>query len=83
MRQLVPRGQTVPQVPQLFGSKLVIVQAVPQSVEPVGHAQRPMLHVWKVPHRVPQAPQFVVLVCVFTQVPPQSVWPVGHAQRPI
>ncbi len=73
MKQRCPPGHTVPQAPQLLRSKLVTVQAVPQSVEPVGQVQRPAVHDWKVPQRVPQAPQLVTLVCVLVQVPPQRV----------
>ena len=48
MKQRRPMGQTLPQRPQLLLLPWRLVQVVPQSVEPVGHAQVP---IWQaVPH---------------------------------
>lgn len=47
------RGQTVPQVPQLFTSADVLTQVPPQSLRPPVHTQVPgplLLHVWPLVH---------------------------------
>ena len=54
--------QTCPQAPQLLLSVTVLVQAVPQTVWPVGQAQTPLVQLWPVAQACPQVPQLLALV---------------------
>ncbi len=81
-RQLVPAAQTCPHVPQFELLVCVLTHAPPQSVDPAGHVQAPLMQT--PPVQVdPQAPQFDVLICRLTQVPLQLVVPAGQAHTPL
>jgi hypothetical protein len=67
--QACPEPQVFPQLPQLAGSVWVSLQALPQTICPVGQAQAPAWQVWPVPQAFPQAPQLA-----------GSVWVIAHAE---
>ncbi len=77
-----PDGQCVPQVPQLFGSVLVLTQLLAQIVCPGGHAvavaHPPLMQVWPSEQVLPQAPQFEGSIAGTTQSPLQRSIPGGH-----
>jgi hypothetical protein len=71
LQYFVSAGQTVPQPPQFFGSKLVSVQVPLQSVSGATHTQLPSVHSREEPQVVPHAPQLPLSVFSSTQEPPQ------------
>ena len=79
-RQLVPAPQTVPHLPQFWGSVFTALQAPLQATCCVGQVQTPLMQVAPVAHTLPQAPQFTVLVVTSLHTPLQSAEPVAHLQ---
>jgi hypothetical protein len=81
----VPTGQLLPQVPQLFASKLRLTQAPLQSLRFVGQdgAHIPKEHA-PGGHVTPQAPQFVAFEARSTHWPSQRAGfcPTAHWQPP-
>jgi hypothetical protein len=72
-------GQTLPHLPQLLPSVLVLVHVVPvQTVCPVGQPQVPPEHVCPVGHTLLHLPQLLLSVLVLVHVPLHDVWPVPH-----
>jgi hypothetical protein len=84
LEQLIPVGQTLPQLPQLLLSVWRLRQVVPQSVCPaVVQVQTPLLQEVPVGQVVPQVPQWVLEVLVLTQAPLQFCCPLGQAHTPL
>jgi hypothetical protein len=73
-----PLAQTVPQAPQLPGSKVVLVQTPLQAERPAWQlsVQTPAVQTLPAAQTVLQPPQWVLSVCSLTQVPLQLVSPV-------
>ncbi len=72
--------QTLPQPPQLRGSKVVFVHVPRQLVIPVWHdtVHMPLVQTLPLGHVAPHALQFELSRCVSRHVPEQFVCPVGH-----
>jgi hypothetical protein len=73
--QVSPDGQTVPQVPQFFGSADGLVQTPLQQVRWIGLPFGPGMV-----HEFPQAPQLFGSLCVSTATQPlaEQHWPLGQ-----
>jgi hypothetical protein len=73
-----PDGQTLPHLPQLFGSDCVSRQVWPHSVVPPPHvsAQAPFEQTLPPLHALPHAPQLSGSVVVSTHPPEHAVLPV-------
>lgn len=71
----VPAPQTVPHVPQLLGSVIVLTQRAPHIVRGDTHEawQCPATQNSVAPHAVAQSPQCIGSVSVFTQLVPHIV----------
>jgi hypothetical protein len=81
--QVAPLEQTLPQLPQLFGSVRVLVQPVPvQKVWPFAHLQTWLVQVVPAGQTLPHLPQLFGSLFE-TQTLLQSRWPVGHLQTPL
>src|SRR5580692_4734785 len=82
--QEAPMAQVTPQAPQLLTSVVVVTQAVPHRVVPVGQtglqtlAAQAVVRPVGVVQVVPQAPQLLTSVVVVTQAVPHRVVPVGQ-----
>ncbi len=61
---------------------MVLTQAPPHDVCPVGQRHVLVWQVWPPVQATPQPPQLAPSVARLTQRPLHTVWPVGHAQRP-
>jgi hypothetical protein len=76
-------GQGWPQPPQLFGSVLGLMQAVPHAMLPVGQlalvTQSPATQLWPIAQARSQCPQWVASVLVSTQALPHEVCPARQA----
>src|SRR4051812_34246965 len=68
-----PWVQSCPQLPQLAGSVLVLVQVPEQAISPEGQAQTPDTHEIPFGQTWPQDPQLFGSEVVFTQLPLQQV----------
>jgi hypothetical protein len=68
--QISPAAHVVPQVPQFFGSLLVLTHTPLHTVvKPAGHVHAPPTHVaCLLEHTVPQAPQLFGSVVVLTHL---------------
>jgi hypothetical protein len=80
-----PLPQTLPQLPQSFGSVLVSTHVMLQLVPPLGQKARhvPDWHCCVAEHVVVQLPQCALFELTSTHVPPQSICPVGHWHVPL
>ena len=74
--QTCPAWQTVPQLPQLFGS-LRSTQRLPQRRKPLGHWQMPLAQ-FPAPQLLPHAPQLAGSLVVFVHSPLQVLKPGGQ-----
>lgn len=70
-----PCGQTLPHVPQLLPSDMVLAQPLEHWASPLGHWQLPVMQTCPPVHAVPHVPQLAKSVCRSAQLEPQGVWP--------
>jgi hypothetical protein len=82
--QTCPAGQTLPQVPQLFGSLAVVTQAPPQEVWPEAQVllQRPPVQTWPSAQTMPHRPQWPGSLARFAHWggEPHETLPTGQPQ---
>ena len=71
-----------PQAPQLAALVWVFTQLLPQSIVPLGQAQRPAEHAVPPAQVLPQAPQLVLLVWRLMHAEPHMVLPAAQTQAP-
>jgi len=70
--------QTVPHLPQFFGSLVVSVQLPPQTISPIGQAHAALAHNWPIGQAMPHLPQSAGSLARSTHIPAQKVVPFGQ-----
>lgn len=77
-----PPVHTVPQVPQLLPSPMVLTQLAPQAVRPPVHWHAPAEQLWPVAQALPHMPQLRLSEAMSMQAVPHATRPVGQVVVP-